>query len=286
MFYLSDSLVSYFEVLQRASSFLVSKNDSEFAAEWLMRERLDWTKTDLIKHYREIMPEAEAKKFQSDFNQYLKGRPMQQIIGHDWFYGRKFKVTNDTLIPRPETEEWMNSLLKKLPDQPLKVLDIGTGTGVLAITQKLERPNDDVKAVDISNDALKVAKVNAKNLGAKIKFIQSDLFDEIKSEKFDLILSNPPYISEDEIDLMDPSVLKYEPKEALFAENKGLAIYELIVKDIANYLKNDYQIAVEIGYKQGKTVSKLFQTALPEAEVRVWNDFNGLNRLVWVKNCE
>lgn len=286
MFYLSDSLASYFEVLQKASSFLISRDDSKFAAEWLMRERLDWTKTDLVKHYREIMPEAEAKQFQSDFNQYLKGRPMQQIIGHDWFYGRKFTVTKDTLIPRPETEEWMDSLLKRLPDQPLKVLDVGTGTGVLAITQKLERPEDDVKAIDISSDALKVAKVNAKNLKAKVNFIQSDLFNKVKSEKFDLILSNPPYISEDEVDLMDTSVLKYEPKEALFAKNKGLAIYELMAKDIASYLKKDYQIAVEIGYKQGEIVSELFQAALPEAEIEIWNDFNDLDRLVWIKNCE
>ncbi|MDN6161243.1 MAG: peptide chain release factor N(5)-glutamine methyltransferase [Atopostipes sp.] len=280
---LDNDRVSYFEVLKRASSFLTKNDESAFAAEWLMRERLDWTKTDLIKNYHEKMPKEEKEQFKKDLQQFTEGQPMQQIIGHDWFLDRKFILTADTLIPRPETEEWMDRLLKRLPDRPLKVLDIGTGTGVLAISQKLERPEDEVTAIDISSEAIKVAKKNADNLGARINFIESDLFEELTDHSFDLILSNPPYISRDELDLMDDSVLEHEPKEALFAGNNGLAIYEAIAQQLAGYLEEDYIIALEIGYAQGKAVTELFQEKFPKAKIELWKDFNHLDRLVFIR---
>ncbi len=284
MFQLGKEKVTYFEVLKRASSFLTKKGESAFVAEWLMRERLSWTKTDLVRHYSLIMPRKEIETFQVDIQQFTKGKPMQQIIGHDWFYNRKFSVTEDTLIPRPETEEWMDRLLKSLPNRPLKVLDIGTGTGVLAITQKLERPEDEVTAVDISRKALAVAKKNGENLQAQINWIESDLFEELTGQRFDLILSNPPYISQDEIGLMDQSVLDYEPKEALFAENEGLAIYERLAENISQYLNKEFMIALEIGYAQGEAVTKLFKEHLPAGKLEIWQDFSGLDRLVWIKS--
>lgn len=284
MFQLTKEKVTYFEVLKRASSFLTKKGASTFVAEWLMRERLNWTKTELVQHYQLTMPVEEIEIFQADIHQFVEGKPMQQIIGHDWFYDRKFTLTADTLIPRPETEEWMDRLLKKLPNRPLKVLDIGTGTGVLAITQKLERPEDQVTAVDISAKALAVAKKNGKDLKAQVNWIESDLFEELKGETFDLILSNPPYISRKEIDLMDESVLHYEPKEALFAENDGLAIYEKIAEKINQHVNKECMIALEIGYAQGEAVSKLFKEELPEAKLEIWQDFSGLDRLVWIKS--
>lgn len=255
---------------------------SIFAAEWLLRERLDWSKTDLIKHYNKNIPWEEILQFEEDVNQFARGLPMQQIIGHDWFYDRKFIITEDTLIPRPETEEWIDRLLKKLPNRSLKVLDIGTGTGVLAITQKLERPQDQILAIDISRKALNIAERNANNLNAEIKFIQSDLFQELDEQTFDLILSNPPYISWDERNLMDESVLTYEPREALFAENDGLAIYEKIATNISKYVKKGSYIALEVGYKQAETVSNLFKQSLPNGKIEIWTDFNNLNRLVFI----
>lgn len=277
-----ENSLTYFEVLQRASSFLTKKGQSAFAAEWLMRERLSWTKTDLIKNYQKKISTTEKEQFKKDLEEFLAGKPMQQIIGHDWFFNRKFKLTKDTLIPRPETEEWMDRLLKRLPKRPLKVLDIGTGTGVLAITQKLERPDDQLTAIDISGKALKVAKENAKRLGADIQFIESDLFEEIKEESYDLILSNPPYIAYSETDLMDASVLKHEPKEALFAEKDGLAIYESIAEEIKKHLNSPYYIALEIGYAQAKAVSKIFKEALGDVKIEIWKDFNDLDRLVFI----
>lgn len=275
--------LTYYEVLDRASSFLRELNHSSFVAEWLMRERLDWSKTELVMQYRNVMPVSELKQFERDFEEFLKGLPMQQIIGHEWFYNRKFKVTEDTLIPRPETEEWLEQVLTELPQEPLTVVDIGTGTGIIGITVKLERPADDVTITDISKEALDVAKENAQVLGAEITAELGDLFEPLVGKKFDAIISNPPYISEDEINVMDQSVLDYEPKSALFADEDGLAIYKRMAESIEKYLKPNGRIYLEIGYQQGDSVSRLFKNAFPDAKVTVWQDFNQLDRVVAVE---
>lgn len=275
--------LTYYEVLDRASSFLRELNHSSFVAEWLMRERLDWSKTELVMQYRNVMPVSELKQFERDFEQFVKGLPMQQIIGHEWFYNRKFKVTEDTLIPRPETEEWLEQVLTDLPQEPLTVVDIGTGTGIIGLTVKLERPADDVTITDISKEALDVAKENAQVLGAEITAELGDLFDPLVGKKFDAIISNPPYISEAEINVMDQSVLDYEPKSALFADEDGLAIYKRMAESIEKYLKPNGRIYLEIGYQQGDSVSRLFKNAFPDAKVTVWQDFNQLDRVVAVE---
>ena len=275
--------LTYYEVLDRASSFLRELNHSSFVAEWLMRERLDWSKTELVMQYRNVMPVSELKQFERDFEEFLKGLPMQQIIGHEWFYNRKFKVTEDTLIPRPETEEWLEQVLTDLPQEPLTVVDIGTGTGIIGLTVKLERPADDVTITDISKEALDVAKENAQVLGAEVTAELGDLFDPLVGKKFDVIISNPPYISEDEINVMDQSVLDYEPKSALFADEDGLAIYKRMAESIEKYLKPNGRIYLEIGYQQGDSVSRLFKNAFPDAKVTIWQDFNQLDRVVAVE---
>ena len=275
--------LTYYEVLDRASSFLSELNHSSFVAEWLMRERLDWSKTELVMQYRNVMPVSELKQFERDFEEFLKGLPMQQIIGHEWFYNRKFKVTEDTLIPRPETEEWLEQVLTDLPQEPLSIVDIGTGTGIIGLTVKLERPADDVTITDISKEALDVAKENAQVLGAEITAELGDLFDPLVGKKFDVIISNPPYISEDEINVMDQSVLDYEPKSALFADEDGLAIYKRMAESIEKYLKPNGRIYLEIGYQQGDSVSRLFKNAFPDAKVTIWQDFNQLDRVVAVE---
>lgn len=245
-----------------------------------MRERLDWTKTELVMNYRNTMPYDQKEQFAVDFNAFLEGLPMQQIIGHEWFYERKFKVTTDTLIPRPETEEWLDRVLSILPKAPLNVVDIGTGTGVLGLTMKLERPENYLTLTDISEDALEVAKENAQTLGAEVSFKQGDLLEPLKGETFDVVLCNPPYISEDEKTVMDQSVLDHEPQSALFAEEDGLAIYKRLAASIEDYLNPNAQIFLEIGYKQGESVSQIFKEAFPNAKVEVWKDFNQNDRVV------
>ena len=280
MFTENNPSPTYYEVLERASSFLKEIRHSSFVAEWLMRERLNWSKTELILNYKNEMPMEEIKQFDKDFKEFLKGKPMQQIIGHEWYYDRKFKVTKNTLIPRPETEEWQDQVLKELSQKPLKVLDIGTGTGILAITHKLERPDDQVTATDIKVDALAVAKENAENLKSDITFKQGDLLEPVAGEQFDLVLCNPPYISQNEIEVMDQTVLDYEPKDALFAEDDGLEIYKAIAQSIKNYLTTGATLFFEIGYQQGEKVTNIFKQVFPKATIEVWQDFNQLDRVV------
>ena len=280
MFTENSSEPTYGEVLQRASSFLKDIRHSSFVAEWLMRERLGWSKTELILNYKNDMPKDQIEQFEADFKEFVEGKPMQQIIGHEWYFERKFNVTSDTLIPRPETEEWQNRVLENLSDQPLDVLDIGTGTGVLAITHQLERPNDSVIATDISPQALDVAKENAKRLEADVQFKLGHLLEPVKDEQFDLILCNPPYIGEDETKKMDQTVLDHEPKRALFAKDNGLAIYKELAESIPAYLKPRGRVFFEIGHQQGDAVTKLFEKTFPEARVECWQDFNQLDRVV------
>jgi len=280
MFKEDNQVQTYAEVLERASSFLREIRRSSFVAEWLMRERLDWSKTELIMHYNEEMPAPQVDQFEQDFKQFVAGEPMQHIIGHDWFYHRKFKITPATLIPRPETEAWLDRVLGLLPENSLKVLDLGTGSGVLGITQKLERPQDEVIATDISEAALNVAKENARLLEADVAFKLGDLFEPLSQEQFNVVLCNPPYISKNETDVMDQSVLDYEPKEALFAKEDGLAVYKAIAKQLSDYLKPDACVFLEIGYTQGGAVSQLFEAAFPKATIEVWQDLNEHDRVV------
>lgn len=272
--------ITYQEVLQRASSFLVENKLEAMVAEWLLRERLAWTKTDLVMNYRKEMPVDQQKQFKQDIDAFLSGKPVQQIIGHEWFFDRKFMVEASTLIPRPETEEWLYKVLETLPKDPLTVLDIGTGTGIIGITHKLERPQDIVTATDISAEALAVAQKNSEQLAAAVDYKLGDLFEPINNQKYDVILSNPPYISQDERKVMDQSVLDFEPELALFAEKDGLEIYYRLANDLQKHLNSGGCAFFEIGYKQGTSVIKIFKEQLPTAKIELWQDFSGLDRVI------
>lgn len=274
---------TYAEVRNWASSFLEKIGKEAHAATWLMRERLHWTPTDMVMNSRKIMPEKERTQFLKDLEEHAEGKLVQQIIGHEWFYDRQFKVTADTLIPRPETEEWFHRYVKELPEHSLDVVDIGTGSGVLGISHKLERPQDQVLATDISEAALDVAKENAKRLEAEVTYLCGDLTAPLEEKKVDILVSNPPYIGESEKEVMDESVIKYEPHQALFAEEEGLYLYRRLAKEAPHVLKKNGQVFVEIGYKQGSKVAALFKEAFPQAEVVVWTDFSGNERVVHVK---
>lgn len=283
MFQVSSNHSTYFEVLNEAATILEKEDSSSFVAEWLMRERLGWDKTELVKHYSERMSINEIEQFEKDMNLFLFGQPMQQVIGHEWFYGRKFKVNKHTLIPRPETEEWFDRVQAVLPQKKLKVLDIGTGTGVLALSHKLERPGDEVVATDISGEALEIAQINAKRLEADITFKKGDLTEPVINDFFDVVLCNPPYISKSEIDLMDESVIRYEPSTALFALDDGLKVYKDLAKSIGKILTDDAFIFLEIGYAQGEAVKTIFQENFPNAKIEIWQDYNQLDRVVAIE---
>ena len=189
---------------------------------------------------------------------YVKdGKPIQYALSNACFYGYDFYVNENVLIPRFETEELVfNTLnyLNKYFENP-KVLDMCTGSGCIAISLKKEL-GCNVSAVDISNDALDVAKNNANNNNCEINFINSDVFSNI-NDKFDVIISNPPYISYDEE--IEDIVKNNEPHEALYASDNGLYFYDKILKECKNYLNNKFLICFEIGYMQGDSIKKLVE---------------------------
>ncbi|XJS09955.1 peptide chain release factor N(5)-glutamine methyltransferase [Aerococcaceae bacterium WGS1372] len=271
------------EALNKASLFLRNHGyDGALARTyWLMT--FDRTLTDLVMALRQPITEDDYVTLFAVLERIVKDEPIQYILGYADFMDRRFKVNQSTLIPREDTAGVIELVLPFLTDNPqAKILDIGTGTGILAVTMSLEFPQATVYASDISEEALKLAKYNADRYGANIHFIESDVFDDINERQFDLIVSNPPYIGEDELDLMDASVKKFEPHMALFAEDQGLAIYKKIAEQIPEYINDQGMIVLEIGYQQGQKVSQLFKEKFARADIKVIQDFNQKDRYVQI----
>ena len=193
----------------------------------------------------------------------------------------QLKVDERVLIPRPETEELVELILDENPETNLSVLDIGTGSGAIALALAKNRPAWSVTAADISQEALALASENARNQKFNIFFKKSDCFAEI-SEKYDIIVSNPPYISREDESEVGLNVLHSEPHLALFADEDGLAIYRRIAEDAKDYLKDGGKIYLEIGYKQGQSVPALFRKYLSEKRVRTLKDQFSQDRMVVV----
>lgn len=278
---------TYQKILQQATKLLEASQLNTHIAERLLVDRFDWTKTEFINHLSEEVPDTVYLQYLDDLNEFIKGKPLQYIVGREWFYGLPLTVTPDTLIPRPETEELVHEALKHLKEikgeESLRILDIGTGSGAIAITMKHERPFDDVTGTDISEPALKVAQENANMHQLDIRFLQGDLLEPVTLETFDCIISNPPYISYSETDVMDESVLEYEPHTALFADNEGISLYERLAYTLPFHLKTDGCLFMEIGYQQGEKLKELYQKAFPDKEVTIQQDINGLDRMLIVK---
>ncbi|MGO3609735.1 MAG: peptide chain release factor N(5)-glutamine methyltransferase [Enterococcus gilvus] len=273
---------TYVEVLSGASSFLEAAGKEGYAIEYLFLARKNWDKTQWLLHMREEISAEEELLIEKDMADLMKNIPPQYLLGYEYFFEHRFKVTKDTLIPRPETEELVALCLSMNDQQGKKVVDIGTGTGAIAVSLKLNRPKWQVTAVDISKEALIVAEENAESLQTEIVFKQSDVLSAI-TEKQDIIISNPPYISEEEWDLMDESVRTYEPKTALFAENKGLAIYQKIALESRSLLTPEGMIFLEIGFQQGHAVQDIFQQAFPNKAVTIHQDMSKNDRMIVVR---
>ncbi|WP_248623968.1 peptide chain release factor N(5)-glutamine methyltransferase [Enterococcus cecorum] len=276
---------SYREVLARASSFLEQNQLEGHMIEYVFLQRKHWNKTDYLLHMHETITAEDQKQIDEDMAKLLAHYPPQYLIGSEAFLDYRFKVTPDTLIPRPETEELVEKCLKltqKQANQALKVVDVGTGTGAIAISLKDKRPTWQVCAVDLSSAALEVAQENAQQIGVALEFVLSDCLDEVEGP-IDVLISNPPYISQDEYELMDVSVREFEPKMALFAENNGLAIYQKLAQQAPSKLGKDGKIFLEIGFMQGPAVKEIFQAAFPKKQVSIHKDLFGNDRMIVVE---
>lgn len=180
--------------------------------------------------------------------------PLSYIIGWREFYGRRFKVTPAVLIPRHETEVLVEAALKVGRNT---VLDVGTGSGCIAVTIALEVPDAKVTAIDLSPDAIEIAEHNAVALGANVEFIESNLFDRVQERKFELIVSNPPYVAYD--DELAPQVKDHEPHQALYAEDQGMAFYKRLAAETDKHLVQNGTLLIELGDGQADRVAEIFR---------------------------
>ncbi|MDO4666385.1 MAG: peptide chain release factor N(5)-glutamine methyltransferase [Streptococcus sp.] len=239
--------------------------------------------TDFVFKMQEEVSDKEQAEIELIFKKLLAHQPAQYIIGTADFYSHTFQVDERVLIPRQETEELVSLILAENNDSTCSVLDIGTGSGAIAISLAYARTSWDLTASDISKEALEVAMENARLLQTDVTFIHSDCFDNILG-KYDIIVSNPPYISEQDKKEVAINVLSSEPHLALFAADDGTAIYQKIATKAGNYLSKKGKIYLEIGYKQGRIVQKIFSTVFPEKRIRVLQDQFGKDRMVVVDN--
>ena len=217
----------------------------------------------------------------------LADEPLAYIIGNAEFYGRKFLVNKDVLIPRPETEQLCEKIIRdcmsktKLtqetpPYTKLNILELCTGSGCIAVTLAKEL-RCKVTAVDISQKALDVARQNSKIYNTDIKFLQSNMWENVEGQ-YDIIVSNPPYIEKAQLANLPNSVKNYEPQIALDGGADGLYFYKIILKNVCNYLKPSGTLYLEIGYNQGQSLASLLRKSFEFIEVLL--DYNGLDRIV------
>ena len=231
-----------------------------------------------------LYKENEDKYFSLIEKHIKEDVPLSHLVGFEYFYDRKYKVTKDVLSPRMETEELIYKVIeyvKASNKNNFKILDLCTGSGIIAITLKKELNQFliDVLASDISEEAIKVAKENAQSHDATIKLVKSDIFNNI-DDKFDIIVSNPPYIDrKDEVTMKD-NVLKYDPHLALFAEEEGMYFYRKIIEQAKDYLNENGVMFFEIGYDQKDKIIKLADMNGYSAEV--YRDINGRDRMAFL----
>lgn len=278
-----------YEVLNRASLFLEKNKCEPRIAEMLLMHHLDMSRAHFYAQMQELIPPVIIDAFQSDIKAHVKtGIPVQHLLGYEYFYGRKFHVNKHVLIPRPETEELIHHVLKvvkQIDTTPIHIVDVGTGSGVIAVTLALEIPNATILATDISKQAIAVAKENAKRLKANVQFFQGDFLQPIIAEnkQVNIVISNPPYIAKAKEALLSRTVKDFDPALALFADDDGLAAYKKITDEAQYVLTNNGVLAFEIGHQQGPAVKKIITGCFPSSESLIIQDINKKDRIVLAK---
>ena len=264
---------------------LIVQGEEAESLSFVYRSLKNLSFTDFVFALQQEVTEEEKQFVEEIYKKLAAHIPAQYIIGHAEFFGMQLKVDERVLIPRPETEELVELILTENPEKNLKVLDIGTGSGAIALALAKNRPDWSVTAADISQEALDLSLENANAQNLNLSFIKSDCFSEISS-KYDIIVSNPPYISRADEEEVGLNVLHSEPHLALFADEEGLVIYRRIAEESKDHLTDGGKIYLEIGYKQGQSVPALFMENLPEKRVRTLKDQFGQDRMVVIDDGE
>ena len=272
--------MTYREFVKEAEERLKQAGIPEYEADVLelVLSVTGWDRTEYLVHRGDVLPDGQLYALSEMLKKRSLRIPVQQITGTAWFYGYRFTVTPDVLIPRYDTEILVREVLKTVTDRDRTVLDLCTGSGCIAVTLKLEGGYREVLASDISEAALATAKKNAADLGAEIQYIRSDLLRKIPG-KVDVIVSNPPYIAADEFPGLDPEVRDHEPRLALYGGADGLDYYRRIASEAPSHLSENGRIFFEIGAGQGEAVSAILE-GKGFTEVRVTKDLAGLPRVV------
>lgn len=275
--------MNYVETISQLEKQLQEIGEDPENLTYVFRELKGCSLLDFILHRNKEVTESDQKILESIMAQLEDHRSPQYITGKAYFRDLELAVDERVLIPRPETEELVDLVLKENSKADLRVLDIGTGSGAIAISLKSARPDWQVTASDISQGALQLAEENSKLNQVSLDFVESDVFGQITGT-FDVIISNPPYIAYGDKDEVGMNVLASEPHLALFADEDGFAIYRQIIEGAGEHLSENGKLYFEIGYKQGDGLRALLSKHFPQKRVRVLEDIFGKDRKVVMDN--
>ncbi|MFC3928083.1 peptide chain release factor N(5)-glutamine methyltransferase [Streptococcus caprae] len=271
--------MTYGQLISQLEDRVEAAGEERAALAYVFKESKKWTTTEFVLNLQTPVPESDCELLEQICDQLCQHVPAQHITGKAYFRDLTLAVNEHVLIPRPETEELVELILAENSGADLTVLDIGTGSGAIALALKKARPNWQVTASDLSSKALAIAQKNAQTEGLDVTFVQSDVYENLAGQ-YDLIVSNPPYIAYADEDEVGQNVLLHEPHSALFADKDGYAIYEQILADAKAHLTESGKIYFEIGYKQGEGLQELAATYLPYKQVRVLKDAFDKDRMV------
>ncbi len=245
-------------------------------AELIIRGALDISKVDFMLSNRRIISDEELTDIRHRLSRRCSGEPAAYILGHKEFFARNFMVNPNVLIPRPETEIMVEGIIKDFHGQNVDILDIGTGSGAIAVTLALEEKSFHVTAIDISKKALDVAKENAKRLGAEVNFIQSDLIENVHG-RYDVIVANLPYVPENDVPKTS------EPILALEGGSDGLNVIRRFIPKLPQIVKSKSVIWLEIAIRQYEEVERLCRDVLPSASMWPIKDLAGIDRFIKIE---
>ena len=270
---------SYHSVLKHAQARMEEAGYGEQSALLYMLELTNKEAHNLYMEFEEEMQPELEEVYEAGIQRLLTGVPLGHVLGFEWFYGYRFTVNEDVLIPRPETEELVANILAAYDEHfssqnNVTAVDIGTGSGAIAISLKKEEPNLHMMATDISEQAVAVAAI--------VNFMVGDMLQPLieRDLKVDILISNPPYIPREEE--MEHSVVDYEPHVALFGGEDGLKFYRIIFENASKVLKERAMMAFEMGYNQKEALSAEARKYFPDARIEVLKDMSGKNRMLFV----
>lgn len=277
-------MLTLIEVLSKSTEYLQKKGieSARLNAELLLAEVLNCKRLDIYMRFDKPLAEDELVKYREFISRRGKFEPLQYIVGYTEFYGQRINVTKDVLIPRPETEILVETIVDQFRSVPnLKILDIGTGSGNIAIALAKNLTSPSITTIDTSQEAIIVAKNNCtlNNINGEVGFVHSDILTHSFQHEYDIVVSNPPYISLSEYETLQNEVKFYEPKNALTDFHDGLFYFESIIKKMYDYLTNGGKIFFEIGFGQSDAVKEILINNKYH-NIEVVKDYQNIDRVI------